>query len=666
VFLTVNDEVGILDRHGLLMFQFPLPRPPIGGLVHDPDNKVWKVRCQGQIEVVINLTPLGYGGTPAISVVPYGGFTRWFPVVDRMNGWEFAVMRGGRELWVYDHLSHVPVTMITLPARCIRRPTFDDQRKTLCVPLANRTVFFFNAHNYRVGLPAAYTSPVLPGQVIAQPVFDLYNHHTLLQLEVVPVPPLPAPTSRVVALSTATGALAWDSGPMPYTPMCPIQVDCYNKIAKAFYRDPLSGYHEMWLDLYPLVFGAAPNLQWVALGAQAPYGYPQFDSMDGFEIYRLGATTIQARSLFDNTIVYNVAIPAALAMTGNLFVDRVNKYALVKLRGPRVLHIDLFRLTNGMPGAAVVRTFPFPLSAQSTDDIVFLTQLRKAVVHIDNGPATELGVLDLTTGAAVSYPTLVGLPRINRQMVAHPFAGLVNWPHWPGGGPSGNEVTVDFTPTTWNPPQQPQVTNFHLASAPVEAFDTTPPPAVPPMPPLPVQPGDGPAVLHFELHGLEPGSMVLAHLPNVPEFGPTEGTVDDDGICDDISVVTNITTQACFIAVDAAGNTSPETCIMVTPPAGVLDPLPGAGLRFAIAGENPARDRARFALSLPGAGRVTLGIYDVGGRLVATVADRTLEAGAHELSWNLEAGGGRVAAGMYFARLRSPYGQSTVRVAVVQ
>jgi hypothetical protein len=651
VVLLQSNEVQILDERGLPIHQFPLPGPAIGGFIWDWDNKTCKIRTTGQLEVVINLTPLGYGGVPAVSLVPFGNYTRWYPIVDRMNGWEFAVLRGGREVWVFDHVGLAPVTVIPLPARIIRRPVFDEQRKTLCMPLADRTVAYFNAHNFRVGLlphQYLYYSPVLAGQVVAAPVFDFYNHHTVLQLQ----------GNRLAILNTATAGLIWDSGVLPYRSLCPIQIDCYNKIGKGFYRDAAFSYYELWLDLYPMVFGGAPNLQWIPLGAQAPYGYPVFDSMDGWELCRLGTNTIQVRNLLNPALVLTAITPLPIA--GNLFIDRVNKYAVCALRGPRVFLIDLFRFTNGDPGAAQMVTFPLPPAAQATDDIVFLTQLRKAVVHVDNGIATELVALDLHSATPVMYPALSGLPAINKQMYTHPFRGLINYP-WCQPG-VGGEVTIDMTPTTWDPPQQPQVNVMPLPSPPLEACDELAPPAPVIPPPLPPQPGDGAGVLHFEVPGLEPGSMLYAYMPTSDEFEPTEGTVEDDGVCDDVTVVASVTQDVCFIALDASGNASPPTCITVTPVAVDEDRL-AESLAFGLARGNPVRGEARFALSLPTSGRVRIGIHDVAGRRVATLADGELESGEHAFTWNT---GGGAAPGVYFARLASPLGDRTVRVVVIE
>ncbi len=73
-------------------------------------------------------------------------------------------------------------------------------------------------------------------------------------------------------------------------------------------------------------------------------------------------------------------------------------------------------------------------------------------------------------------------------------------------------------------------------------------------------------------------------------------------------------------------------------------------LAFALAAPapNPARGVVRLAFTLPSAGRVRLGLYDVGGRRAATVVPGVrLEAGRHERAVDLS----RLAPGLYWYRL---------------
>jgi len=56
-------------------------------------------------------------------------------------------------------------------------------------------------------------------------------------------------------------------------------------------------------------------------------------------------------------------------------------------------------------------------------------------------------------------------------------------------------------------------------------------------------------------------------------------------------------------------------------------------------------------------------IYDISGRLVATVVGEDRSAGAQRLMWNARAASGaRVASGVYLGRLSTPDGETTVKV----
>jgi hypothetical protein len=71
---------------------------------------------------------------------------------------------------------------------------------------------------------------------------------------------------------------------------------------------------------------------------------------------------------------------------------------------------------------------------------------------------------------------------------------------------------------------------------------------------------------------------------------------------------------------------------------------------------NPARGHARFSFALPAAGRARLAVYDLGGRMLATLADGPFAAGTFERAWTAPA-----AAGVYFIRLDTPAGHASQR-----
>jgi hypothetical protein len=85
-----------------------------------------------------------------------------------------------------------------------------------------------------------------------------------------------------------------------------------------------------------------------------------------------------------------------------------------------------------------------------------------------------------------------------------------------------------------------------------------------------------------------------------------------------------------------------------TPTTGV--PTPPALARLSLASTpNPAHARTSFAFTLPAAGPVSLAVFDVTGRQVATALEgETRAAGPHEVPFAT----GLLRAGLYFARLR--------------
>jgi predicted extracellular nuclease len=78
------------------------------------------------------------------------------------------------------------------------------------------------------------------------------------------------------------------------------------------------------------------------------------------------------------------------------------------------------------------------------------------------------------------------------------------------------------------------------------------------------------------------------------------------------------------------------------------------GGRFGLAQNmpNPFNPKTTIAFTLPEAGDVSLEVYDVAGRRVATLIDRRLESGPHSVTWDgrTEAGE-RAASGVYFYKL---------------
>ena len=96
----------------------------------------------------------------------------------------------------------------------------------------------------------------------------------------------------------------------------------------------------------------------------------------------------------------------------------------------------------------------------------------------------------------------------------------------------------------------------------------------------------------------------------------------------------------------------------------VEDGLPLA-FRLDNAAPNPFNPSTTLRFSLPATGHAELKIFDVQGRLVRTLVDEVLGAGANEARWDgRDRGGRQVASGTYYARLVAS-GQASVRTLVL-
>ncbi len=81
-------------------------------------------------------------------------------------------------------------------------------------------------------------------------------------------------------------------------------------------------------------------------------------------------------------------------------------------------------------------------------------------------------------------------------------------------------------------------------------------------------------------------------------------------------------------------------------------------LAFAIAGSQPVGDRVRFTFELPEAGPIAIDVFDVAGRKMGDAIRDTRQAGHGEIGWDA----GRLAAGVYHARLTAARGRAVVRL----
>jgi len=113
----------------------------------------------------------------------------------------------------------------------------------------------------------------------------------------------------------------------------------------------------------------------------------------------------------------------------------------------------------------------------------------------------------------------------------------------------------------------------------------------------------------------------------------------------------------------AAG--TPLTVALRARPLSTTSGVEGGGwtLRFLPPRPNPLHAETELGFDLPAAAAVDLGIYDLGGRRIATLASGEQGEGHHSVRWNTRDDAGRpVPAGLYFARFQSAGFHRVVRL----
>jgi hypothetical protein len=120
-------------------------------------------------------------------------------------------------------------------------------------------------------------------------------------------------------------------------------------------------------------------------------------------------------------------------------------------------------------------------------------------------------------------------------------------------------------------------------------------------------------------------------------------------------------------AVDIHGNESAFS--LLTPAA--ISGVGGSGLPRELAlgapQPNPARAKTMLSFALPEAEAVSLALYDMEGRRVRTVSSGRMDAGVHQLPFDLRDTAGReIPNGLYFVRLEAGGRTLTSRLAIVK
>jgi hypothetical protein len=91
-----------------------------------------------------------------------------------------------------------------------------------------------------------------------------------------------------------------------------------------------------------------------------------------------------------------------------------------------------------------------------------------------------------------------------------------------------------------------------------------------------------------------------------------------------------------------------------------VEPLAAPGeVRLEVA-PNPARVMSEVTFAQPREGRVRIGVFDLAGRRIRSLADLVYPAGEHRVPWDLRDNAGlEVTTGMYLVRLETGSGSCT-------
>jgi hypothetical protein len=114
----------------------------------------------------------------------------------------------------------------------------------------------------------------------------------------------------------------------------------------------------------------------------------------------------------------------------------------------------------------------------------------------------------------------------------------------------------------------------------------------------------------------------------------------------------------------------PATSVLVLAPNSALDvPLgpEASSTRIERLAPVPARTGAAVPFSLAAAGEARVEVLDIGGRIVARLAQGAFAAGPHTVRWEGRDATGRAApAGIYFVRIVTPYGSDVRRLPLLR
>jgi hypothetical protein len=167
---------------------------------------------------------------------------------------------------------------------------------------------------------------------------------------------------------------------------------------------------------------------------------------------------------------------------------------------------------------------------------------------------------------------------------------------------------------------------------------------------------------HFGLVGASFPTLVAgSHAPFTVHFDDTSAATDTVYQ----ATLTFTTADETLPGATSLGSLTVSLSAHRTASTGVGDGAPRP-LAFLAPRPNPLSSGCQLGFDLPRPASAELAIYDLNGRRVAELASGEQSAGRHLLRWDaVDASGQRVAAGIYFARFRTPGLEHTARIVVL-
>jgi hypothetical protein len=310
------------------------------------------------------------------------------------------------------------------------------------------------------------------------------------------------------------------------------------------------------------------------------------------------------------------------------------------LRWFKQLHSRLAKLSGDGQTAGTGAPVALPPAVQATDG--FANPLAGfgvgfAVASGGGAVAGAAATADATGRAAVGSWTLGAVPGPNTLTAT--AAGLVNSPL------TFTATGVDLTPPT------------------VSIDAVVPDPRVTPVDSVRIVFSE--PVAHFDLSHL---LLTRGGGPNL--LTGSEGLATSDRATWTLDLAARTGAQGAYtltltpagITDDAGNALAGGAQIAWVTDAPVSVPEPGGRLHLGAPIPNPGRGGLRIPFSIPRDGHVAFHVFDLRGRIVATLVQGTLARGPHWVEWNGRRADGSVApAGVYFYRLQVPGETRTAR-----